>query len=152
MVDRSMLLTLLFQESYTKTKEAADLVSHEESVRPFNADGLSMHWMVGHIVVSRCNFMMLLEVPSIWDWATCKLFIPGSNPGPESDNQLDFAALLADLDRTQEPLLTALSQCSDSELNVVKGDKSIAEEFASYAAHESFHAGQLELFRQWLKK
>lgn len=149
-MDTPALLSLIFQESYDKAKEATDQIGHEESIRPFEGGGNSMHWMVGHMVVSRCNFMMLLDVPSIWDWATCKLFIPGSSPGPETNTHIDFANLLADLDRTQAQLTAVLSQRTGSELDTVKGGTTIGEELATYAAHESYHSGQLALLRQWL--
>ena len=108
MLNMAGLLAGLFGESYGLVKAAAAGLGHEESVRAPAYGGNSIHWIVGHLVVARCNFLTLLAVPSIWDWPTCKLFIPGSSPSAESAAAMDFGRLLADLEQTQELLLAAL--------------------------------------------
>ena len=144
------ILHSLFVESYTKLKDITKDVTHDDSVQSPLPGTNCMHWIVGHIVVARCNFLMLFDTPSIWDWPTCELFIPGSAPTPAAADHISFAALLADLDRTQDQLLTALAIATRADLETVREGQTIGEKLATYAAHESYHAGQLEILRQGL--
>ncbi len=146
------LLEALFEDTCSTVKRQIDEVTHLESVYQPPFGGNCVNWIVGHLVVARCNFLMLLDAPSIWDVARCRLFIPGSIPVANADDAVPFETLLADLDRTQEQLLTALAQASAEDLQVISGDKTIGEQLAFYHAHEAYHAGQLELLRQILGK
>ena len=139
------ILHALFLESYGQIKENAAEFSHAESLQSPIAGSNCMHWILGHIVVARCNFLMLLDVPSIWGWPTCEHFIPGSVPTAEAAGHIRFDTLLDDLDRTQEQLEAALARSDVSELNVKKEGKTIGGHLASYAVHEAYHAGQLEI-------
>ena len=144
-------LQSLFEESYAKVRQATDQIEHAESIQSAIQGVNSMYWIVGHIVVSRCNFSMLLDVPSIWNWATCKLFIPGSISTTETTQQISFPDLLTDLDRTQSQLMTALERAATTDLETMKDAKTVGEELIEYAIHESFHVGQLELLRWWMR-
>ncbi len=139
-----------FKKSYTQIKDATAGIRHADSIQTPAWGGNCMHWTVGHVVVARCNFLNLLDIASIWDWATCKLFIPGSAPTSESSNHINFSALRRDLDRTQELLIAALDHYSEVEMTVIKEDLTIGEHLASYATHEAYHAGQLEILRRGL--
>jgi hypothetical protein len=146
------LLCSLFVDSYTKIKTYTLHITHEESIQSPIPGSNCMHWIVGHIVVARCNFSMLLDTPSIWDWPTCELFVPGSTPSAAAANQCNFASLLADLDRTQDQLLAALERVTMPDLDITKNGQTIGEQLTTYAVHEAYHAGQLEILRQGLGK
>jgi hypothetical protein len=145
------LLSALFTDSHAKIKAHTQQITHAQGIQTPAWGGNCMHWVVGHIVVARCNFLMLLDAPSIWDWATCKLFIPGSTPTDAAAQHVSFATLLADLDRTQEQLLAALARSAASDMQIERDGKTVGEQLAVYAAHEAYHAGQLEILRQGLK-
>ena len=67
-------------------------------------------------------------------------------------NDIRFATLLADLDRTQNQLLAALAQVTASDLDVEKDGQTVGEQLVTYAAHEAYRAGQLEILRQGMGK
>ena len=142
------LLNTLFLDNHAKIIEATANITHGQSIQTPSFGGNCIHWVVGHLVVARCNFLILLNCPSIWDWPTCRLFIPGSSPSVESADHIRFSRIVADLDRTQDQLQAALNRTDSSELEVTKEDKSIGEHLAEYAVHEAYHAGQLDLLRQ----
>lgn len=139
------LLKSLFKESYSNIIAYTSQIKHADSLLSPIEGVNCVHWIVGHIVVSRCNFSMLLDVPSIWDWPTCKLFIPGSTPTKEAPEKINYQTLLADLDRTQSQLMAALDRATTADLETVKNNQTIGDHLIEYAVHESFHAGQLEL-------
>jgi len=148
----SALLRSLFLDSYAKIKTHTMQITHAESVRSPVSGANCIHWIVGHVVVARCNFLTLLDTPSIWDWPTCECFIPGSKPTIETAARIRFATLLTDLDRTQDQLLAALAHIAEADLEVAKDGQTIGEQLVTYAAHEAYHAGQLEILRQGLGK
>ena len=141
-------LQALFVDTYGALKRQMEGVTHSDSVRQPPFDGNCINWILGHVVVARCNFLMMLDVPPIWEMEKCRRYIPGSAPVTDAEDAVPFDSLLADLDRTQDQLLTALARVSAEDLRPIKDDQSIGEHLISYHAHESYHLGQLELLRQ----
>ena len=117
-----------FVDSHSAIKLYTMGITHDESVWQPPFGGNSVNWIMGHLVVSRCNFLMLLELPSIWTMDQCLRFVPGSAPVTGDADSVPFQTLLADFDRTQ-----------------IKSGRTIAESLAYYLAHESHHAGYLEI-------
>ena len=139
-----------YVESYTSVKQQVQGISHSASVQQPPFEGNSINWILGHLVVSRCNFLMLLDMPSIWSMAQCRRFMPGSPPITGEADSVPLTSLLADYERTQEQLLECLARLTAADLEEIKGDQTLAETMVFYQAHESYHAGQLELLRQVL--
>jgi len=48
--------------------------------------------------------------------------------------------------------MTALADASESILNQTTKEGAIGDQLITYAAHEAYHAGQLEILHQWLKQ
>ena len=134
-----------FVDSHSAIKLYTMGITHDESVWQPPFGGNSVNWIMGHLVVSRCNFLMLLELPSIWTMDQCLRFVPGSAPVTGDADSVPFQTLLADFDRTQEQLVSALKESSEKELKQIKSGRTIAESLAYYLAHESHHAGYLEI-------
>jgi hypothetical protein len=145
-------LRTLFVDTYDAIKRQMEGITHSDSVRQPPFDGNCINWILGHIVVARCNFLMMLDVPSIWGMDQCRRYIPGSAPVTGDDDAVPFNSLLAGLDRTQDQLLTALACASAEDLHLIKDDQSIGGHLISYHAHESYHLGQLEILRQLVGK
>ncbi|MGD8457353.1 MAG: DinB family protein [Anaerolineales bacterium] len=142
------LFQTLYQDSYALVKQNIEGIDHQDSLYQPPYGGNCANWILGHIIVARCNFMMMLDVPSIWDMDRCRLFIPGSPPITSTDGAIPFETLCADLEKTQEQLLQALDWVSDEKLSGMNGEKTIGGHLAFYNAHEAYHAGQLEIVRQ----
>ncbi len=134
-----------FVDSHSAIKLYTMGITHAESVWQPPFGGNSVNWILGHLVVSRCNFLMLLDVPSIWTMDQCLRFVPGSAPVTGDADSVPFETLLADFDRTQEQLVSALKESSEKDLKLIKSERTIAESLAYYLAHESHHAGYLEI-------
>ncbi len=146
-----LLLQNLYRDSYALVRQQIEGIGHQESLYQPPYGGNCVNWILGHIVVARCNFMMLLDVPSIWEMAQCRRYIPGSDPVTAESGATPFETLCGDLGRTQEQLLSALGRVSDEKLQETSGDRSIGAHLAFYNSHEAYHAGQLELLRQMLE-
>ena len=150
MISQQMLKTL-YQDSYALVKQQTEGIKHQESIYQPPYDGNCINWILGHIIVARCNFMMMLDIPSIWDMAQCRQFIPGSDPITNEHDAILFETMCGDFDNTQEHLLIALDRVKREKLQEINGEKTIGEHLAFYNSHEAYHAGQLEILRQVLK-
>jgi len=93
-----------------------------------------------------------MDVPSIWDMDKCKKFIPGSAPDMNKGGAVAFGTLVADLDRTQEQLLSELAKVTKEQLQAASGERTVEEHLVFYHAHELYHAGQLHVLRNALHK
>lgn len=127
-------------------------LSHAQSVQTPVPRTNCIHWIVAHIVVARINFMRPLDIAPIWEWSICEHFIPGSSPTAATADQIRFSELLTDLERTQDQLLAALARLTESDLNFKSDGQTVAEQLVTYATHEAYHAGQLEVLRVGLGK
>ena len=135
----------LYAETYRQIKSLTQGISQAQSlVEPFS-DTNCLNWLVGHIVVARCNFLMFLDVPSIWGGAEIRRYIPGSTPILDEEEAYPFEKLLLDLDRTQEQLAKALAAASPDDMSQVRDGQTIGEHLAYYQSHEAQHTGQIEL-------
>ena len=150
MIGREFIASL-YHDSYSLIKQQVEGIGHRESLYQPVFGGNCVNWILGHIIVSRCNFMMMLGVPSLWDMTRCRRFIPGSAPITAESDALPFATLCADFDATQEQLLAALDRASDGALRQISGKKTIVEHLVFYNAHEANHAGQLEILCRMIK-
>ncbi len=142
------LLIALFADTHAQIKRHTHGLTHSGSMcqPPFGGNGTN--WILGHLVVARCNFLMLLDVPSIWGPAACRRYAPGSPPITSDQDAIAFATLRADLDRTQDQLLAALTQTTAGKLMSFQDGKTVGEHLAFYQAHEAFHLGQLHVLRR----
>jgi len=145
-------LQALFVDTFEAINQQLEGITHSDSVKQPPFGGNCIHWILGHLVVARCNFLMLLDVPSIWDMPQCRRCIPGSVPVTGESNSVPLDSLLADLDRTQELLLIALARVPMQDILLIKQDQTIGEHLVSYYGHESYHLGQLEILRQMVDK
>ncbi len=144
------MLKILFKDSFALVKQQTEGIKHQESIYQPPYGGNCVNWILGHIIVARCNFMMMLDIPSIWGMVQCRQFIPGSDPIIQPNGAILFETMCVDFDNTQEQLLMALDQVSSEKLQEISGEKTIGEHFAFYNSHEAYHAGQLEILRQVL--
>jgi hypothetical protein len=146
----ALMLNTRFAESYGQIKQAITPITHTESLRTSLPGINPTHWLVGHVVVARANFLTLLAVPSIWPWEISKRFIPGSIPTAEDAEAISFETLRLDLDHTQELLAAALAQTSPDDLAALRDKRPIGDHLLEYATHEAYHAGQLTILTQVL--
>ena len=141
----SQFLLSQYKKTYTQIKELTSGITHRESLVEIAPGVNCLNWQVGHIVVARTNFLMMLEAPSIWGREEIFRFIPGSTPILDEKEAYPFSKLLNDLKKTQNQLQQVLAEVDLDRLTLIKEEKTIAEHLVYYAAHEAEHAGQIEV-------
>jgi hypothetical protein len=112
--------------------------------------GNCINWILGHVLSSRQGLLRLLGLPAIWTEEEIALYKRGSAAITSADDpHLPYERLLADLETTQQQLVTALLALDPQTAESINGDTS--EGLGALEAlcwHESYHAGQFEYLRQ----
>lgn len=68
MMLHSQFTSELYCDTYGQVKSATTGIDHSHSLLEI-APGINcLNWIVGHIVVARCNFLMFLNVPPSGAW------------------------------------------------------------------------------------
>jgi hypothetical protein len=140
----------IYQDSYILIKNQVDGLSEDECLVQPPWGGNCVNWILGHLIVARCNFLTMLDTASVWEMERCRRYIPGSAPVTSADGAVPIDKMRSDLDRTQEDLLSALTTATDESLQVISGEKTKAEHLLIYNIHEAYHGGQLEILRKML--
>jgi uncharacterized damage-inducible protein DinB len=140
-------LLMNFRNNHWVLSKHAEGLSHEESVVRAGGGGNSFNWVLGHIVTSRNDIFALLGEPPVWSEADAARYVRGSHElDPAAARQL--AAILADLDRSQERLLARLEPLAEAELAAARGDSTLGKQLAFLQFHETYHVGQTGLLRR----
>lgn len=132
------------QANYAVLHRALDGVSHEESLRELPGTGNNMHWILGHILVSRNGMCRLLDQPEICDPSFQKFFARGTRSAEPVSVQLDE---MMNIYRDSQPYLTEMVLAFDA-----SRDPKRNSELAFLCFHEAYHIGQLGLLRRALGK
>ena len=140
----------IYKDSYTLIKTQVEGLNEAESLVQPPGGGNCINWILGHLIVARCNFLTMLDASSVWEMERCRRYIPGSAPVTSADDTLSIEIMRSDLDRTQNDLLSALVQATVESLQIISGEKTKCEHLLIYNIHEAFHGGQLEILRQVL--
>lgn len=128
-------------------------LTHEDSLIQLPFRGNCLNWVLGHIVSTRNNALILLGEEPIWSEEEEASYISKSEPITSDIQALSLEKILADLDTSQERLNAGLTRITEAELAVVEdpdGDdpRSVGEKLAGLFWHEAYHTGQTEYLRQ----
>jgi hypothetical protein len=154
MIDPKMLVSL-FAMTHRVVKLQTGGLTHEESLMqtPFGTNCLN--WVVGHIMANRTNIETLMELQPVWSLEEAQRYRRGSAPvtGREEDGEIySLDKMLHDFDRSQTQLVEALQGITPEDMAQPKGDSTLGERLAFFYFHETYHSGQLEIFRQLVGK
>lgn len=130
-------------------------VTHEESLMQTPFGGNCMNWVVGHVMANRTNVETLMDLPTVWSLEEAQRYRRGSAPvtGSEEDGEVySLDKMLHDLDRSQTQIVEALEGMTPEDMEQAKGDSTLGERLAFFYFHETYHSGQLEIFRQLVGK
>jgi hypothetical protein len=145
-------LNMLFGINYEVLKKNLDGITHEESLIQPEGGGNCLNWVLGHIVATRDNVMLLLNQAPVWDSDIAGIYQRGSDPLHDGSKAQPLEKIVADLGRSQDRLVAGLATVSAPELSAPSPDKSVAETVGELLFvlqfHEAYHAGQAGLLRR----
>lgn len=121
-------------------------LSEEAAREPLVADGSSARWLVGHLVGNRDSLLETLGGERVQDAAFGKAFGYGSKP--EGEPEATLAELIAEYTAAEAPLAAALAAASAEDLARPVGKTTARQRFEFLLWHETYHLGQLMLYRR----
>jgi hypothetical protein len=126
-------------------------LTHAESVLQLPFPANCLNWVLGHIINGRNTALELLGAKTVWDEELGDRYRSGSEPITSLEQARVLADLLQNLEQAQAALEMALERCPPSELERLveteRGEKPRWEHLAGLSWHETYHIGQLEIFR-----
>lgn len=145
-------LKKLFGVSYQVLKKNLEGITHDESLLQPEADGNCLNWVLGHILSTRNAALQMLNREPFWNQEKAATYRRGSEPIKDDSRAQNLTNMVADLDRSQERILTTLSELTEEQLNAPSPDpgigKTIEESLFILQFHETYHAGQTGLLRR----
>ena len=130
-------------------------LSHTESLLqpPFPTN--CVNWILGHILVSRNESILLSFGEKMWDEVLINRYDGGSEPVRIGDDSVrKFEDLLKNIDESQKQLAALLDQLTDEDLELEHSDERGSRArwlcIRGLHWHETYHIGQLELLRSFI--
>ena len=148
MIDAKAVIGM-YSITHRTIKLQTDGMTHEESLMQLPFGGNCMNWVLGHIMANRTNVETLMNLPAIWSYDEAQRYRRGSPPVTGEDgDEYPLDKILKDLDRSHAQIVEALQAMTPEDMEQVRGDSTLGERLAFFHFHETYHAGQLEIFRQ----
>lgn len=135
-------LETIFDLNYGVIRANMKDVTPEESIKPSGEGGMSMNWILGHLILTRDSIFNILGVDKMFPENLIPVYTRGS-VNVTADNAEKLENLLKLLDKTQEVLKAEIEMELDDEK---KGN------IAFFGFHETYHAGQLGIMRRVIGK
>ena len=151
---RAQILIDDFETNTWLIHRHVDGVSDEDSLLqlPFQANCLN--WILGHIVWRRNSVLSALGLAPLWNESTALKYKTDSKAIKSQADAVPFTDLLADLDQTNQAIIAALKEVTDSSLDEVvindRGEKRVIEHLQGFHWHETYHIGQLDILRAFI--
>lgn len=144
-------LRKLYEIAHRATHLNLEDIGHEESLVAPQA-GNTLNWVLGHIVAWRNATLAALGEEPIWDDERAQLYSGSEEAGWSQESALPLDSIVADLDRSQERILSGLDRLSDEALEQSSGNATLGYRLGFLHFHESYHVGQIGLLRRLLGK
>ena len=145
-------ITMIFSFNEPLVLQALQGLTHEELWRSPTDRNNSMLWVAGHVVQTRASVLQMLGERVDTGWGN--LFDRGATVGDVG--RYPSGAEIECVMREVSPRLhAALSAVSDDQLSrsaslPIPGIKTVADELAFFALHDSYHVGQMVYIRKAL--
>ncbi len=150
MITAAELTTMLAQNLRVIGLQTEGL-THADSMLQLPFRGNCLNWVLGHIVVSRDYMLRIAGAEPLWDEESGKMYGFGSEAMQADDEVVPMETIMADLQRSQERLASAMATLGDDRLDAPfenERDDTLRQRLAFMTWHDSYHTGQTEYLRQ----
>lgn len=130
-----------------------DGISHEESMLQLPFDANCMNWVLGHIAANRSHVLEVIGLPHGWQNEVRNLYNTDTAPVKPDSTCLKIETLLQYIDESMILLTNALGTVSEAWLEErftnYRGEKTREGHLLGFHWHETYHVGQLEIFKDF---
>ena len=128
-----------------------DGITHEESILQLPFEHNCMNWILGHIVTNRSHALEVVGADHAWRENVRRLYNTDTDNIKPDGESMQVDLLLKYLDESVELLKAALENVSEEYLSEnftnYRGEKTREAHLSGFHWHETYHIGQLEIFR-----
>ena len=142
------ILIPMLERNYQVVVRHMDGMTHTDSLLQPPYRGNCMNWVLGHIINSRNNMLVMVGQPKLWGNAESQRYKRGSDPITCDEQALSLDNLRADFQTVNERLVTTLSELTEADLKAPAEDETLGEALLTLIWHETYHVGQFEQLRQ----
>jgi hypothetical protein len=128
-----------------------DGLTHEETLIQLPFEVNCLNWVLGHIVTNRSHALEAVGAEHAWQDEVRRLYHTGTGNIRADGESMHVDTLLKYLDESVELLKSALGDASAEYLSEnftnYRGEKTRGAHLSGFHWHETYHIGQLEIFR-----
>ena len=128
-----------------------DGLTQEETLIQLPFEVNCLNWVLGHIVTNRSHTLEVVGAEHAWQDKVRELYNTGTENINVGDRSIHVDVLLKYLDESVELIKGALENVSDEYLSEnfsnYRGEKTREAHLSGFHWHETYHIGQLEIFR-----
>jgi hypothetical protein len=144
-----------FERDASYVRNLLSGLTHADSLVQPPATGNCINWILGHIVCYRTYTLAICGLPPAFEERAAQRYARDSAPvtGAAAD-VANLEALLAAYEQSQLALSAYLERATPAALGEVVSAAGFTmprgDLLTSFMRHESYHAGQFELLREWV--
>lgn len=128
-----------------------DGLTHEETLIQLPFEVNCLNWVLGHIVANRSHALEVVGAEYSWQDEVRRLYQTDSENIKADGESIHMDKLLKYLDESVELLKSVLGKASQEYLSEnftnYRGEKTRQAHLGGFHWHETYHIGQLEIFR-----
>jgi len=128
-----------------------DGLTHAETLIQLPFDVNCLNWVLGHIVTNRSHALEVVGVEHAWQEDVRRLYNTGTENIKSDGESMQVDVLLKYLDESVTLFKTSIENVSDEYLSErftnYRGEKTRETHLSGFHWHETYHIGQLEIFR-----
>lgn len=128
-----------------------DGLAQEETLIQLPVEVNCLNWVLGHIVTNRSHALEVVGAEHAWQEDVRRLYNMGTENIKPDGESIHVEMLLKYLDESVELLKKALENSGDGFLlenfTNYRGEKTREAHLSGFNWHETYHIGQLEIFR-----
>ena len=150
-VERAKDLIQDYEFTAMLVQRLVDGLTHAETLIQLPFDVNCLNWVLGHIVTNRSHALEVIGVEHAWREDVRRLYNTGTENIKPDGESMQVDVLLKHLDESIELLKSALEGVCEEYLSErfsnYRGEKSREAHLSGFHWHETYHIGQLEIFR-----
>jgi hypothetical protein len=150
-VERAKDLIQDYEFTAMLVQRLVDGLTHSETLIQLPFDVNCLNWVLGHIVTNRSHALEVIGVEHAWREDVRRLYNTGTENIKPDGESMQVDVLLKHLDESIELLKSALEGVCEEYLSErfsnYRGEKSREAHLSGFHWHETYHIGQLEIFR-----
>ena len=128
-----------------------DGLTQEETLIQLPFEVNCLNWVLGHIVTNRSHALEVVGAEHVWQDDVRKLYNTGTENIKPDGESMHVDILLKYLDESVELLKSTLENAGEEYLSEsftnYRGEKTREAHLSGFNWHETYHIGQLEIFR-----